>query len=261
MLPPNYSRPCCSNITPNLSSVSCSLLQQTQLKVEPSPSFSSSPHFFSQDSLLYRPCNLETSLPSISSCFQPLPLSQTHTCTFRIRIFLCRTVILYICPLATEHCGYCILFFFFFSCHLCMMSVQYFLDATKFLWPLGDNKEFYSILFLPFLSLFPDCVFLVTPFFPTALLFSAFLLFLVLYVDRVAFAFLCECYQWCVCHFWLLLCYAVRLKTLFLSKCCSLETLCLRQVCMANPTDMLCLWCLSRAASYCVCIDVCLHTG
>ncbi len=67
---------------------------------------------------------------------------------------------LYICPLATEHCGYFILLFFF-SCHLCMMSVLYFVDATTtFCGPLGTIKE--SILFFFFLSSL--CFFTVSPF-------------------------------------------------------------------------------------------------
>lgn len=130
----------------------------------------------------------------------------------------------------------------------------------SFCGPLGTIKNY--ILFYSFHSSL--CFLTVSfwsPLFSNCTLFSAFLLFLVLYVDRVALAFFVRMLSVvCVCHFWLLLCYAMGLKTLFLSKCCSLETLCLRQVCMANPTDMLCQWCLSRAASYCVCIDVCLHT-
>ena len=151
-------------------------------EVEPSPFSSSSPPFFSQDSLLYRPCNLEIPPPPISS--HPSPSISTHTHNTHTHTHthnsLCCTVILYICPLATEHCGYCILLFFF-SCHICMMSVLYFMDATTtFLWPLGDNKGFYSILSLPFLSVFLHCVsFLVTSSFRLAFLVSRLFLFAV----------------------------------------------------------------------------------
>lgn len=57
-----------------------------------------------------------------------------------------------------------------------MMSVLYFVDATTtFLWPFGDNKGFYSILFFPFFSLFLHCVsFLVTSSFRLPSCFSLF---------------------------------------------------------------------------------------
>lgn len=152
--------------------LSSPLLQQltTQpTEVEPSPFSSSSPPSFSQDSFMYRPFNLE--IPPTTQLLLHRPLHHIHTHTHKHKHTLCCTVILYICPLATEHCGYCILLFFFFSCHLCMMSVLYFVDATTtFCGPLGTIKD--SILFYFYLSSL--CFLTVSPLLSDCLLVSHF---------------------------------------------------------------------------------------